>query len=300
VLSAKPWKTDAILRLGMSVFVSMYAGLLTLAVLQAVRLPKITWMFYLMAAGAFGCLAVTLVLLRRRWELEHMMRRLTLLIGFFYVGLFLGAWAQKLVGPTGPSGIQMLVGVLSFQGAALYFIHQFLSEHHSDWMEAFGLRHQWRHALLAGVVLACLFLPVGWTLQWVSAETMVHLPKLHLKPEEQQAVQTMHQTSSWWNRFTLGAVTIFLVPPAEETLFRGILYPWIKQAGFPRLALWGTSILFATVHFNMVSFIPLAVLALALTLLYERTGNLLGPIMGHAMFNALNFARLCLLEKSLN
>ena len=48
-----------------------------------------------------------------------------------------------------------------------------------------------------------------------------------------------------------------LAPVAEELLFRGILYPAIKQAGFPRLALWGTSLLFAAMHMNLVTFVPL-------------------------------------------
>jgi membrane protease YdiL (CAAX protease family) len=83
----------------------------------------------------------------------------------------------------------------------------------------------------------------------------------------------------------------------EEIFFRGMLYPAIKQAGFPRLAIWGVSLLFALVHFNLVSFIPLFVLAILLTALYEYTDNLLAPISAHALFNALNFAMLYLFEK---
>jgi hypothetical protein len=79
-------------------------------------------------------------------------------------------------------------------------------------------------------------------------------------------------------------------------LFRGILYPAIKQAGFPRIALWSTVLLFAAVHLNAVTFLPLAVLALILTALYERTDNLLAPITAHALFNALNFVALFLTE----
>ena len=90
-----------------------------------------------------------------------------------------------------------------------------------------------------------------------------------------------------------------LVPPAEESFFRGILYPWIKRAGFPRLALWGTALAFAATHSNLMSFIPLAAFALALTLLYERTGNLLAPIAAHAFFNAANMAKLYFLESTL-
>jgi hypothetical protein len=63
----------------------------------------------------------------------------------------------------------------------------------------------------------------------------------------------------------------------------------VKQAGFPRLALWGTSLLFAVVHWNVATFVPLLLLAVVLTLLYEKTNNLLAPIAAHALFNALNF-----------
>ena len=49
---------------------------------------------------------------------------------------------------------------------------------------------------------------------------------------------------------------------------------------------------------NAATFLPLAVLALLLTMLYERTDNLLAPISAHALFNALNFATLFLVEQT--
>ncbi|HTL16706.1 MAG TPA: CPBP family intramembrane glutamic endopeptidase, partial [Patescibacteria group bacterium] len=138
----------------------------------------------------------------------------------------------------------------------------------------------------------CIFLPIGIGLQWLSALLMVHVPFFQLKPEEQESVQTLQLAVTWLPRVVLGVVTILLAPAAEELVFRGILYPAIKKAGFPRLALWGTALLFAAVHMNLVTFIPLAVLALGLTLLYERTDNLLASITAHALFNLMNFAML--------
>jgi hypothetical protein len=75
-----------------------------------------------------------------------------------------------------------------------------------------------------------------------------------------------------------GVVAIVVAPVVEEILFRGILYPAIKELGRPRLALWGTAILFALSHENAMSLLPLTFLALVLTWLYERTDNLLAPI----------------------
>jgi hypothetical protein len=86
------------------------------------------------------------------------------------------------------------------------------------------------------------------------------------------------------------AVTAVGVAPVfEEGLFRGILYPAIKQAGYPLAATWGTAFLFALTHLNLLTFLPLMVFALILSALYERTGHLLAPITAHAAFNAANY-----------
>jgi membrane protease YdiL (CAAX protease family) len=63
------------------------------------------------------------------------------------------------------------------------------------------------------------------------------------------------------------------------------MYPLIKQAGHPHLALWGTSLTFALIHLNLKTFLPLTALALLLTWLYERTDNLLTSIIAHGAFN---------------
>jgi hypothetical protein len=71
-----------------------------------------------------------------------------------------------------------------------------------------------------------------------------------------------------------------------------MLFPFIKQLGWPKLAWFGTSFLFALIHLNVPTFVPLFVFALALTWLYERTDNLLAPITAHALFNATNLVML--------
>jgi membrane protease YdiL (CAAX protease family) len=217
---------------------------------------------------------------------------------FFSIGLFAGALVGRFSGERAgsPSTGRMVIATLSFQGAALIFMVRFLREHQVSWAEGFGFRNDWRRAMLMGVVVSLLFLPIGWGLQEASWQVMTHLPVFKLHPEEQQAVHALRTSASWVNRLALAGAAILLAPLAEEMLFRGILYPAVKQAGFPHVALWGTSLLFAAVHTNLVTFLPLLVLALVLTALYERTDNLLAPIMAHALFNALNFGRLMLLE----
>src|SRR4029079_1566506 len=94
---------------------------------------------------------------------------------------------------------------------------------------------------------------------------------------------------SWSQRIFFGVIAILLAPLVEELLFRGILYPALKQKGYRRLALWGASLFFALTHSNVPTFIPLTFLAIILTLLYEETNTLLMPILTHSLFNAANY-----------
>jgi len=204
-------------------------------------------------------------------------------------------------------------------------------DHETTWRQAFGLAQNWKIALILGLLVTCIFLPIGGQLQYFSFSAMEHLPfwshsisawlgahlphwlqwlavasehlanllQRFLEPEEQMPVQTLRMASTWIEYTVLAIVTIVLAPIAEEVLFRGVLYPWVKQAGFPRMALWGTSLAFAAVHVNLMTFLPLLALALLLTGLYEWTNNLLAPVAAHSLFNALNFARLHLSDDRL-
>ena len=87
-------------------------------------------------------------------------------------------------------------------------------------------------------------------------------------------------------------MAVAVAPVAEEILFRGILYPAIKQIGHPRAAAIGTALLFALFHVNLLTFASLTVVALVLIALYEFTDNLLAPITAHAVFNASNLIML--------
>lgn len=191
--------------------------------------------------------------------------------------------------------IEMTVMLAFFQGAALIWIDIFLRQSNISWSMAFGLRPPSRiKTVAAGVMVGLVVLPSAWLLQMVSQFAM---ELLHFKVVAQSAVEELQSTTlSVPEKIVMGLFTIVFAPIAEESLFRGILYPTVKQLGYPRLALWGTSVLFGLMHFNMVTLVPLVFLALVLTFLYEATDSLLAPIATHGMFNAVNFCYLIFAE----
>ena len=82
-------------------------------------------------------------------------------------------------------------------------------------------------------------------------------------------------------------LAIFLAPLAEEILFRGFLYAWLKSIWPKWIALLFTAFLFALMHQHLPVFFPLMWLGVVLALLYEQTGSLWSNIALHALFNGI-------------
>jgi len=183
-----------------------------------------------------------------------------------------------------------LLGTLGIEGPALVFIHIFLRRHGTDWSDAFGLNSpDLKKSLLLAVGVLAIMLPVVWLLQGVSG---LALEKIGVPVESQRAVEIFLGLKSPWFRISFGIFAVVVAPVAEEFVFRGMLYPFVKQLGSPRAALFGVSAIFAAIHFDAVTLVPLFALALALTWLYEKTDCLLAPIAAHSLFNAVNLAAL--------
>ncbi|MBC8003010.1 MAG: CPBP family intramembrane metalloprotease [Opitutaceae bacterium] len=180
----------------------------------------------------------------------------------------------------------MILFTASFHGAAIVWIYFFLKEQGVTWNEGFGLGNAPSRALALGLGVGAVALPVvlGWN--QIAAELLV---RLGIKPETQEAVQRLQAGMTGGQQIYLAVVAVLLAPLVEELLFRGIIYPTVKQAGYPKVALWGTALMFGAIHANLASFLPLAVFALILTWAYERTNNLLAPMLIHGLFNAANF-----------
>jgi membrane protease YdiL (CAAX protease family) len=297
VLTEKPWRFDAVLRLGLAVFLCQFLGGLALAAARfSPDNARINVsVFIALVAGCVISCGAALLIIRKPWEFENFTRQFILLIFFVYLGLTLGAFVQHYTkGDVAQSlALRAITSAFCLQGATLLLLPFFLREHRETWSSAFGLRYKPGIALLFGFLAACAFLPIGEILQRACLFVIV---QLKVKPEVQSAVEALTSAATTFDKVALGFTTIVLAPIAEEILFRGILYPLVKRAGYPKLALFGTAIIFAAIHVNLVIFIPLFVLALLLTFLYERTGNLLAPIVAHSVFNLLNFIYFLIIE----
>jgi membrane protease YdiL (CAAX protease family) len=225
------------------------------------------------------------------WKLEAVARLLLGLIATYCFGMLLAGLVEHFVSGSaqGPNDFwQILAAMLFLQIPALVWISLFLRQHGIGWAEAFGLKPSKPAAAVArGLLVGAFFLPAAWAVEWISQSAM---ESVGLRPQAQAAVQVLQDPSlTVTAKVVMGVITIILAPAVEEPLFRGILYPAIKQQGYPRLALWGSSALFAALHFNRLTFLPLLFFAMLLVYLYESLQSLLAPMAAHALFNAANF-----------
>lgn len=178
----------------------------------------------------------------------------------------------------------VILSSLALDGSILIAVFLFLRWENLAWAEAFGFKNRLRRALIWGVIVALCFTPIGQAINSLCARAIEWCS--HKPAPNEEAVESLQNAAPGLTRAYLIFFAIVIAPVAEEMLFRGILYPTIKQFGFRRTALWGTSVLFAAVHLNLSAFIPLALFAVVLAILYERTSNLLACIVAHSIFNA--------------
>ena len=230
------------------------------------------------------------MLSEKPWRPDQVLQLLVRLFASMLIGMVLVSWVNsgQWLGATEQRVLAMTIGTLSFHGMALLLTHYFLREHDITWEEAFGFSAPpIGRTLGLALLVAIAVLPIAWSLGQVSAKLM---NALHIQPVVQGPVQMLQgKDSSWPIILAVGFLAIVAAPFAEELVFRGLIYPTLKQNGFPRLALWGTSLLFASIHGNLMILLPLTFLAVVLTLLYETTDNLVGPIFAHSIFNFVNF-----------
>ena len=223
-----------------------------------------------------------------RWD------TILLLLAMIFLALGAGGGLTWLAQQYGPSGereqrfVRFAIGTLTFQCAGIAFVHAFIKWHGLTWRDFLGLRSQ----------------PVRWVAVWAIAMSVFAIPATLLlnsstawlisqfqeAPAPQPVMVVLQESARLTERIALGFAAIVLAPVFEESLFRGILYPAIKNAGYPTLAVAGTSLVFGAIHATLVTFVPLTFLALMFVVLYEKTDSLLAPIISHALFNAVNFA----------
>ena len=232
------------------------------------------------------------MLSRKNWRVELVILFAVPLCCLVLLGLVTQLLAKAPATPAAPTKFSdVVLNTLMFQGAILTGLWFFVRAHQMNLREAFGFGSGTNgRAMIGGIAVALVILPVGYGLQALC----VRLLETVGWPTQPQTSVELLLAGVWWQRAYLGFFAVVLAPLAEEGLFRGVFFVFLRDRGFPRLAFWGTGIFFGLIHLNVAAFVPLTLFGLALAWLYQRTGNLLACITAHALFNLAPFVMLAL------
>lgn len=145
-----------------------------------------------------------------------------------------------------------------------------------------------RRVLIDGFVTFLIALPV------VSAVNLLSLAFLEfcgMPTQEQELLRLFERTDSPALLTLLVVLATIVAPIAEEVLFRGTIFRYLRTRWPHWLALLVPGLVFAALHVNwrtldgLASFLPLITLAIILALAFERTGRICTAIVAHAFFN---------------
>ena len=133
---------------------------------------------------------------------------------------------------------------------------------------------------------------IALVLNWTCSEILSRLAGIDLSDQPLVKIIT-NNTLSTTGKAILYSFLLLEAPLLEEPLFRGVVFGGMTKIMPVWAAMLLSGFLFALIHVNAATFIPLWFLGIAFAWLYVRTGTLLAPMAVHFTFNAVNLA-LCL------
>jgi uncharacterized protein len=204
--------------------------------------------------------------------------------GQLVAGLILGIGLAVLGADL--EGAPLLVIALGAQVLGVSFaLAYLLGRRRLSWRLLGPIRPSW---LMVALGLA---VGVGGTILAYALNAILALLFQPEAPVEQQVMQDLLAggTSMWLAII----VAVIMAPLVEELLFRGVLF----QAMRPRVGLWPAAVLsslvFTLVHVEVITSQPLALtglftLGVVFAWAFHRTGSIVVPILGHAVFNGMS------------
>lgn len=163
---------------------------------------------------------------------------------------------------------------------ALFLLYRNYRDHFQDPFSQRSLG--WPKAFVIALYSFLALLPVLYPLTFAWSYL---LEAMGVEPQPQDAVLIFAQVDSLHLLLLMIFLTVVVAPVSEEILFRGCLYRFIKAKTSIIAALVSTNLLFAFLHYNLLSFLPLLLLGIILAYVYEKSGDLKVPILLHGIFN---------------
>jgi membrane protease YdiL (CAAX protease family) len=114
------------------------------------------------------------------------------------------------------------------------------------------------------------------------------LDRVFGEPLSEQIIRTLAPEGfTWWGLAAMLAVGAGAAPLAEEMLFRGVLYSWLRRRWGAAVAVIASSAVFGAFHLVPYWIVFAAVLGAVLAVIREKSGSLWPAVFVHMAYNAV-------------
>ncbi len=205
-------------------------------------------------------------------------------------GLFLIALVTLIEYPLGwletPKDLGSMRGILNFIGVGIgdvlvYFsvVWIFMRLIRRPFSDLGFVKPLKRYVVLGLIVGILLFVGIG-----LLGNVLTNLLGT---PAPQSFAIAVKGVSYKWEFGLLTLLGGVIAPIKEEMLFRGLMYPPLRQALGKGKGMLLTGLFFAALHFDIVRFLPLFIGGVVLSWLYERSSSIWPTIVAHGTWNIL-------------
>ncbi|MBA4387839.1 MAG: hypothetical protein C0404_07650 [Verrucomicrobia bacterium] len=209
-------------------------------------------------------------------------------INYLFPALADSQWASSTI-------LKIALQVLSFQVAAVVILLILMRLGGISWRSGFAtpqnsLGRSVLHGIVGYVATFTVFIVVAFVYKMA-------LLMFGIDAESQPLIRKfLDPGTSSSLRFTIAFMAIVVAPFTEELMFRGVALPWLCKLIPAPAAIVVISVVFAAVHWNIASFVPLFVLSCGFSIAYLYSRNIAAPIVMHTAFNSLSIISLYLLK----
>lgn len=191
-------------------------------------------------------------------------------------------WVMSLTLAVQFPGMLALVFVVhALVGWAWYGPRPALTARPHGWTGLFALRATpWENYAGAAVIGLTVGMLPGWIAEQIRA----------LSPDTQGAVELINDTLTkgpLLSRLVAIVAVVLVGPLVEELVFRGFMWDALRRMGSPRLALVGSSFLFALYHMDPAQSSALLITAFTLGWVRWVSGSLWPGVLIHVLNNGL-------------
>jgi len=217
---------------------------------------------------------------RARWDWADV---LVILFGSLFLGALADGGVSVVVrrvdtslSTQDRSSVEALAGQLAFYGVAISVTLLVIAGRRGLDVRELGWRRPSLRWMLAAVPLTLLGLVIAGALTSVAQSLLPHAPN-------QQCIEVQQQ---YGHSVLLALPVVCLAAPiVEETIFRGVLYRWLRGVMPLGTAMLVSAAIFALAHAITLLFLPLLGLGMLLAWVYEHSNSLWPGVLVHALFN---------------